>query len=59
MNALYMELLEAARASIAAERDGETDPLIHVRHVLEAHGQMPPDGMTPVQILALVPGVAA
>ncbi|MCO6011483.1 hypothetical protein NE236_41690 [Actinoallomurus purpureus] len=57
--ALYFELLEAARASIAAARLGEADPLIHVRHVLDAHGQLPPEGMTPVQILALTPAAAA
>jgi hypothetical protein len=57
--ALYLELLEAARAAVAAERDGETDPLIHVRHVLDTHGQIPPVWMTPAQCLALVPGAVA
>lgn len=57
--ALYLELLEAARASIAAQDAGETDPLIHVRHVLARHGQLPPAGMTPAQCLALVPKVVA
>jgi hypothetical protein len=57
--ALYLELLEAARASVAADRRGEVDPLIHVRHVLAAHGQMPPLDMTPAQLLALVPEVTA
>jgi hypothetical protein len=51
--ALYMQLLEAARASVAADRDGEKDPLIYIRAVLDAHGQLPPDGMHPAQILAL------
>jgi hypothetical protein len=52
-DALYMELLEAARAAIAAHRDGEADPLIYIHAVLEAHGQLPPADMHPVQILAL------
>jgi hypothetical protein len=59
VNALYLELLEAARASVAAEQRGEVDPLIHVRHVLAAHGQLPPADMTPAQCLALVPEVIA
>lgn len=59
MNALYMELLEAARASVAAERDHETDPLIYVIAVLDRHGQLPPDDMTPTQCLALIPEVTA
>jgi hypothetical protein len=54
MDALYMELLEAARAAVAAERDGEPDPLIYVIAVLDRHGQLPPDDMTPLQCLALV-----
>lgn len=53
MDPLYMELLEAARASIAAGRDGEADPLVYIRAVLESHGQLPPEGMHPLQCLAL------
>ena len=49
---LYMELLEAARASICAERLSEADPLIYVRELLASHGQLPPAGMTPAQCLA-------
>jgi hypothetical protein len=56
--ALYLELLEAARASVRAEQLGETDPLIHVRHVLAAHGQLPPEDMSPAQCLAIVPEVS-
>jgi hypothetical protein len=59
MNALYLELLEAARAAVAAERDGEPDPLIYVISVLDRHGQLPPDDMTAMQCLALIPEVRA
>ncbi|MDR8415084.1 hypothetical protein MTP10_40935 [Nonomuraea sp. 3-1Str] len=48
----YAELLAAARASVAAAALGEGDPLIHVRHVLARHGQLPPAGARPVVLLA-------
>lgn len=48
----YGELLAAARASVAAAELGETDPLIHLRHALAAHGQMPAPGARPTQLLA-------
>lgn len=53
MDPLYMELLEACRAGVAAQRAGETDPMGYIRDVLERHGQLPPNGMTPAQCLAL------
>jgi hypothetical protein len=48
----HAELLAAARASMAAAELGETDPLIHLRHVLASRGQLPPAGARPVQLLA-------
>jgi hypothetical protein len=51
--AAYAELLAAARAAIAADRiDAGTDPLGWVRGVLADHGQLPPDGADPVQVVA-------
>jgi hypothetical protein len=49
----YAELLASARAAVAAERDHEPDPLAYIRGVLAEHGQLPPDGMHPPQLLAL------
>uniref|UniRef100_UPI003F49B386 hypothetical protein n=1 Tax=Streptosporangium sp. CA-256172 TaxID=3240076 RepID=UPI003F49B386 len=48
----HAELLAAARATIAAAALGEGDPLIHLRHALAAHGQLPPAGARPVVLLA-------
>ncbi|MDP9850329.1 hypothetical protein [Streptosporangium lutulentum] len=48
----YAELLAAARATLAAAERGESDPLIHVRHVLAKRGQLPPAGARPVVLLA-------
>jgi hypothetical protein len=53
--AAYAELLACARAAVAAERDHAPDPLAYVRGVLAEHGQLPPDGMRPAQLLALSP----
>ncbi|MEV4180698.1 hypothetical protein AB0J28_04535 [Streptosporangium canum] len=50
--AAYAELLAAARATVAAAEQGEIDPLVHVRHALAAHGQLPPAGVRPVVLLA-------
>ncbi|MER5424391.1 hypothetical protein [Streptosporangium roseum] len=50
--AAYAELLAAARATVAAAELGEPDPLIHLRHALAAHGQLPPAGARPVVLLA-------
>ncbi|SNT60593.1 hypothetical protein SAMN05216276_107827 [Streptosporangium subroseum] len=50
--AAYAELLAAARATMAAAALGEADPLIHLRHTLAAHGQLPPTGARPVVLLA-------
>lgn len=48
----HAELLAAARAAVAAADLGETDPLVHVRHALAAHGQLPAPGTSPAQLLA-------
>jgi hypothetical protein len=36
-------LTAAARATLGAQRDGETDPLYYLRDELQAQGQLPPD----------------
>jgi hypothetical protein len=51
----YAELLAAARAAIAADRDGLRDPLTFVRGVLADRGQLPPAGADVQQLLAAVP----
>ncbi|WP_188188081.1 hypothetical protein [Nonomuraea sp. SYSU D8015] len=48
----HAELLAAARAAVAAAERDEPDPLVHVRHVLTAHDQMPAPGAHPAQLLA-------
>ncbi|MFF5115034.1 hypothetical protein [Streptosporangium sp. NPDC000509] len=48
----HAELLAAARATVAAAQLGEIDPLVHLRHALAAHGQLPPPGARPVVLLA-------
>ena len=39
----YANLLAAARATLSAERDGESDPLWYLRDELRATGHLPPD----------------
>lgn len=48
----HAELLAAARATVAAAELGEADPLIHLRHTLAAHGQLPAPGDQPAHLLA-------
>lgn len=49
----YAQLLEAARAQIAETGNvTEHGPLMHLRHALAKHGQLPPPGVTPAQLLA-------
>lgn len=38
----YADLLAAARATLAADRDGEPDPLYYLRDELTARGHHPP-----------------
>jgi len=51
------ELVMAARASVAAERGGEADPMIHLRHALSRHGWLPGPGASPAALLATVPAL--
>jgi len=51
--AQHADLLAAARAAIAAERDGEDDPLYYLRDELGARGQLPRRWMGPPELLAL------
>jgi hypothetical protein len=41
LRAEYAELLAHARAAVAAARDGEVDPLVHLSGYLEEHGLLP------------------
>ena len=52
VQAEYAELLAAARAAVAAERNGDTDPLAYVRGLLAERGQLPSPGAVPVQVVA-------
>lgn len=38
----YANLLAAARATLTAARDGETNPLAYLIDELATHGQLPP-----------------
>jgi hypothetical protein len=46
-------LLAAARATLAAERDGEQEPLFYLRDELDNLGQLPPKDMSPSELLAV------
>lgn len=59
LRAAYTELLTAARASVADQRAGGSDPLIFVRHVLDAHGQAPAVGVSASHALAAARDVLA
>jgi len=48
----YLGLLTAARASVAAERAGDPDPLVFVRHELAKRDQLPADDEQAHRILA-------
>jgi len=48
----YVNLLAAARATLAADRDGEDDPLFYVHDELAEHGQLPPAHRSPAELLA-------
>lgn len=49
---LHANLLAAAQATIAATRDGETDPMYYLRDELDAHDQLPPDHLHAAELLA-------
>ena len=51
--ARHADLLAAARATLAADRDGEPEPLWYLRDELDAHGQLPPRYLHAQDILAL------
>jgi hypothetical protein len=51
--AQYADLLAAARATIAAQRDAETDALLYLRDELDAHGQLPDRDLHAAELLAL------
>lgn len=48
----YANLLAAARATVAADRDGEDEPLFYLCDELAAHGQLPPWHLHPAELLA-------
>jgi hypothetical protein len=50
--ARHHNLLAAARATIAAYRDGEADPLWYVRDELAISGQLPPNHLPAPDLLA-------
>src|SRR6266536_1677551 len=52
LRAEHAELLAAARAAVAAARDGAEDPLFYIRDVLAGRGQLPAEGVRPEQLLA-------
>lgn len=49
---MHANLLAAARATIAATRDGEADPMYYLRDELDAHDQLPPDHLRAAELLA-------
>lgn len=51
--AAYSALLAAARAAVAAQELGESDPVGYIRGYLADHGQLPPPGASPSRLLAL------
>jgi hypothetical protein len=50
--ARYADLLAAARATLAAHRDGEADPLYYLHDELNARGQLPPRHLHAADLLA-------
>jgi len=52
VRAEYANLLAAGRATLAAYRDGEADPLWYLRDELSAHGQLPPPDLHASELLA-------
>ncbi len=49
----HADLHAAARAAIAAERDGEHDPLWYIRDELAANGTLPPRWLSAPDLLTL------
>lgn len=50
--ARYAELLAAARAAVAAERNGDADPLGWIRGLLAERGQLPAPGAAARHVVA-------
>jgi hypothetical protein len=48
---MHANLLAAARATIAATRDGEADSMYYLRDELDAHDQLPPDHLHAAELL--------
>jgi len=55
--AQHADLLAAARATIAAARDGEPDPLYYIHDELNARGQLPPRHLHAAELLALAAAI--
>ncbi|WP_214417065.1 hypothetical protein [Sphaerisporangium fuscum] len=49
----HAALVAAARAAVAAAEQGQADPLVFLRAELGRHGQLPPAGASPVELLAV------
>lgn len=52
VRAMHANLLAAARATVAAVRDGEADSMYYLRDELDAHDQLPPDHLHAAELLA-------
>jgi hypothetical protein len=52
LRAEYARLLAAARAAVAAARQGAPDPLVYVEAELAHHGGLPPQGASVSAVLA-------
>jgi hypothetical protein len=52
VRAMHANLLAAARATIAATRDGEADSMYYLREELDAHDQLPSDHLHAAELLA-------
>ena len=52
VRAMHANLLAAARATLAAARDGEADSMYYLRDELDAHDQLPPDHLHAAELLA-------
>ncbi|MGH4014360.1 MAG: hypothetical protein ACRDSL_10635 [Pseudonocardiaceae bacterium] len=48
---MHANLLAAARATVAAARDGEADSMYYLRDELAAHDQLPPDHLHAAELL--------
>jgi hypothetical protein len=51
VRAMHANLLAAARATIAATRDGEADSMYYLRDELDAQDQLPPEHLHAAELL--------